>query len=67
LSESEKKPYYNAVEQDRQRHDQELQSLLTKGFFINKKGEKSSDLKPKVPRKRLASDEDLPAAKKLKK
>jgi hypothetical protein len=75
MTEAEKKPYYDLVEEDRKRHDRELQSLLTKGFFINKKGQNSTELKVRTPRKkavdlpqkRIASSEDLKASKKLRK
>lgn len=80
MSEAQKKPFFTAAENDRKRHYEELQSLLTKGFFINEKGQKSSELKPKLirnksgtpsktvelPKKRLANDDGQPATKKLK-
>lgn len=78
LKDGEKKPFFDLSEKDRQRYDEELKSLLTKGYFINGKGEKSTDLKPKVaketraknvelPLKREAPSDGQPATKKLKK
>jgi hypothetical protein len=47
LTESQKFHYYELQKQDRARYQNQIRDLATKGYFINEKGEKSSDLKPK--------------------
>lgn len=47
LTDDEKKEYDKYIEEDRERYEKEMEQLRTKGYFINKDGVKSTDLKVK--------------------
>ena len=50
LTEPQKIHYYELQKKDKVRYQNQIRDLATKGYFINEKGEKSSDLKPKKKR-----------------
>ena len=43
LTDDEKKPYLDAQEKDKQRYQNELNHLMTHGYFMMEDGTKSSD------------------------
>jgi len=48
MSEADKIPYVKLSNIDQERYDQEVKQLRTYGFFIDKNGVKSTDMKKKV-------------------
>ena len=48
LTDAAKKPYEDESKADRTRHENEIDQLRTNGFFVNKDGVKSCDMKKKV-------------------
>lgn len=55
LSEKQKSPFYLQSEQDNQRYQNEMNELMTKGFFVNQEGTKSTDLVNKKKRQAVTS------------
>ena len=47
LSDSEKSEYFKKNVNDKLRYQNEMQQLLTQGYFVNQDGTKSTDLKKK--------------------
>lgn len=54
LSSEERRPYYKMTEDDQLRHDQEMQELLTKGYFMTTLQVKSTDIQ--VKKKKAAAN-----------
>lgn len=52
MTDAQKKPFFDQSELDQKRYEKEVKDLLKQGFFMTKKGEKSSDVKKKLPKKR---------------
>ena len=52
LSDDEKEKYSQIVVKDKHRYEQQVQDLLTKGFFIMQDGSKSSEHQKKIKKKR---------------
>lgn len=55
MSEKQKSPYYLQAENDQVRYQKEMNELMTKGFFINQDGVKSTDLVNKKKRPAVTS------------
>lgn len=48
MTEKEKQPFVELAAKDHERYDREVLHLRTHGFFINKDGKKSTDMKKKL-------------------
>lgn len=48
LSDSEKTKYFKLNLQDKLRYENEIQQLLTQGYFIDEEGKKSTDQKKRL-------------------
>ena len=59
LNEKQKLPYEMKNSEDKVRYQEELDQLMSKGFFINQDGVKSTDIAVKKKRKAAAPVEDL--------
>lgn len=59
LSDKQKVPFEKKNEKDKVRYQEEMDQLMTKGFFINQDGVKSTDIAVKKKRKPAAPVEDL--------
>jgi len=55
LSEKQKSPFYTQAEQDILRQQNEMNELISKGFFVNQEGTKSTDLVNKKKRQAVTS------------
>ena len=63
LTDAARKPFENESAQDRVRYENEVDQLRTNGFFVNKDGVKSCDLKKKVSRISKGEKEEAEKAK----
>lgn len=55
MSEKQKSPYHIKAQEDLQRNQKEMNELMTKGFFVNQDGIKSTDLVNKKKRSAVTS------------
>jgi len=56
LSDKDKAPYVATAEEDKKRHDKELEEYKKTGFFTNKDGVHSSKLQVKIKKKKRAAE-----------
>lgn len=62
MDDKQRRPFVAMSEKDRERYDAQIKELLTKGYFVNEQGVKSSDLKKKVKRSKKAEKTEDAAA-----
>lgn len=56
MTDLQKQPFVEASEKDKQRHESQVKEMKLNGFFMSADGVKSTDLKPKAPKKRAAPE-----------
>ena len=67
MTEDQKKPFVDESKKDQIRRQNQMNELMTKGYFMTVDGKKSTDLKKKVKRvSTKASSEDKSVLKKRK-